>query len=90
MNNLEPFESIVDKIRDNTISQSSKAVYISSTCRFLTWLIENKPDLVCEEFKDFILLNGTIQKKRIVEYISDSIRNPDPIHFERLSIWLIC
>ncbi len=83
MNNLEPFESIVDEIRDNTISKSSKAVYISSTCRFLAWLIENKPDLVCTDFKDFVFLDGIIDKKRIIQYVSESIRNPDPIYFER-------
>jgi hypothetical protein len=86
MNDLEPFENIVDEIRDNKISESSKAVYISSTCRFLAWLMEKKPELVCAEFKDFVLMDGRIDKKRIIQYISESIRNPDPIHFDRYLI----
>jgi hypothetical protein len=82
MNNLE--ESIVDEIRDNTVSQSSKNVYKSSCTRFLSWLIENKPDLVCQELKDLAVLDGIIDKEKITQYINESIRNPDPIDFERL------
>ena len=94
MEELAEYESMVDTIRQNTVSQSSRTVYLSSSSRLIMWLLQNKPDLVTDDFKDSFSEENPPTQKKIVAYLQHAPNNPHPIHFERISArdfvtWLV-
>ncbi|EEY54163.1 uncharacterized protein PITG_19681 [Phytophthora infestans T30-4] len=48
----EKLEKTVRDIRENTVTARSRATYQNSYCRFLAWIIRNKPHLVPKPFLD--------------------------------------
>ncbi|EGZ19311.1 hypothetical protein PHYSODRAFT_558115 [Phytophthora sojae] len=46
----EKLERTVREIRDNTVTARSRATYQNSYCRFLAWLVRNKPHLAPQPF----------------------------------------
>ncbi|EGZ27514.1 hypothetical protein PHYSODRAFT_461138, partial [Phytophthora sojae] len=62
----EKLERTVREIRDNTVTARSRATYQNSYCRFLAWLVRNKPHLAPQPFLEALgnTADGSLQQLR--------------------------
>lgn len=75
------------ELRDNTVAKNSKKIYASSQQRFLSWVVENKPELLPADFNTMMRSGGVgtgknelrLTLKRILEK-----REIKPLIFENL------
>jgi hypothetical protein len=85
---LDALRDEVDHLRSNTVSQSSRSVYLLANCRFLLWIWINKSHLLTDEFhRHAALLNDPSDKEKISfikEFIANAPHNP-PLRFESLT-----
>jgi hypothetical protein len=83
---LQLLEAEVTNARSNTISANSQSSYLSSTTRFLQWMLKHKRDLVLDGFADSITFNasGEATKDSIKLALSSAPDNP-PIDFSRIT-----
>eukprot|EP00644_Phytophthora_capsici_P007419 jgi/Phyca11/111881/e_gw1.21.330.1 len=83
---LATLEDEVTIARASTISSNSRASYLSSTVRFLQWMLKNKRGLVNESFASAVVLgvNGLATKESVKSALSTAPTNP-PIDFERIT-----
>lgn len=76
---LEEFEEEVDFLRLNTVSPSTRKVYIASSAKFIFWLAHNKSHLCTQE-----LLQISSNLSEIKVFLLNAPNNP-PIHFSLLT-----
>ena len=75
----------IQGLRDNVISQRSRSVYTNSTVKFVEWLLEHKPELITEEFKEKLNQlpaesSTYVKGKKVLEEHSDCL----PIHLTNM------
>lgn len=93
----EKLEKTVRDIRENTVTARSRATYQNSYCRFLAWIIRNKPHLVPKPFLDGLgdISECTLQQLRSrVKDLVTQRRTVIPLEFEALDAadfvtWLV-
>ena len=84
---MENSDSIIDSIRAQNVSDSSKEVYYSSSTRFLKWMIENRPDLTNLGFVTAVTdEDGQISTDLIKKYLASTQELEDPIKFNEISV----
>jgi hypothetical protein len=74
---MENLELEVEQIRANTISDTSRALYYSSMCRFLMFLWTHHPELLTNTFVESV---NTDQQRPLRDRILDYLRHPIPLH----------
>ena len=79
---MDPSDSIIDCIRAQNVSDSSKEVYYSSSTRFLKWMIQNRPHLTNLGFVLAVTdVDGQISSDLIKNYLASTQELEDPIKF---------
>jgi hypothetical protein len=92
---MDNSDSLIDAIRAQNISDSSKEVYISSSTRFLKWIIENRPNLANLGFVVAVTdENGQLSNDLIKKYLVSTQELDDPINFDEITVrdflsWII-
>ncbi|EGZ23677.1 hypothetical protein PHYSODRAFT_372950, partial [Phytophthora sojae] len=90
-------ERTVREIRDNTVTTRSRATYQNSYCRFLAWLVRNKPHLAPQPFLEALdnTADGSLQQLRTtIKALITQDRRVVPLDFaavaaEDFVTWLV-
>ena len=83
--NLTEIENEVADIRANTVSSSSRVIYVNSISRFLVCLIRNKRYLIPQTFLEKLFLYYDDETIRIrVKDLLDGDDNNPPIYFDQI------
>ncbi|KAE8902325.1 hypothetical protein PF003_g14132 [Phytophthora fragariae] len=81
----ETLEQTVREIRDNTVTARSRATYQNSYCRFLAWIVRNKPHLTPPPFLESLgdTTEYTMQQLRacIKQHVTQD-RSIAPLRFD--------
>ena len=82
---MDDLDAEVELIRSGTVSVKSRRIYRASSARFITWLIENNPNLVPRSFRNACgrELSTKELRKRVKCLIAD--KQNEPLYFERLT-----
>ncbi|KAG6952831.1 hypothetical protein JG688_00013104 [Phytophthora aleatoria] len=83
---LLALEAEVTNARSSTIAANSRSSCLSSTVRFLQWMLTNKRSLVPDSFASRIVFepSGKAKKGSIEQALSSAPHNP-PIDFARIT-----
>ena len=83
---LSALEAEVASARSSTISSKSRACYLSSTVRFLQWMIQHKRSLMTEEFIALVTFNdaGHVISTSITTALSSAPLHP-PLRFQQIA-----